>query len=98
MRDFRKNVIGSEKLSLLVSPAERAEVIARATEIADALITKPPIAVRYILQAVSDGIDKNLDAALNMESELFGNICGTEDMKEGTTAFLEKRQANFKGK
>jgi len=69
-----------------------------AIKLAQNLISKPTMSVRYILQAVSDGIDKNLDTALNLESELFGNICGTEDMKEGTSAFLEKRQPKFKGK
>lgn len=69
-----------------------------AIKLAQSLIAKPAISVRYILQAVSDGIDKNLDTALTLESELFGNICGTDDMKEGTSAFLEKRQPKFKGK
>ncbi len=69
-----------------------------AIKLAQSLIAKPAMSVRYILQAVSDGIDKNLDTALNLESELFGNICGTDDMKEGTSAFLEKRPPKFKGK
>jgi enoyl-CoA hydratase len=86
------------ELGLVNEVVTPEKLMARASEIADALISKPPIAVRYILQAVSDGSDKNLDTALNLESELFGNICGTADMKEGTTAFLEKRQANFEGK
>lgn len=74
------------------------KLMARANEIAELMIAKPPVALRYILQAVTDGSDKNLDAALNLESELFGNICGTDDMKEGITAFLGKRKAIFKGK
>jgi enoyl-CoA hydratase len=74
------------------------KLLERATEIAKVLIAKPPVALRYILQAVTDGSDKNLDTALNLESDLFGNICGTEDMKEGISAFLEKRKAAFKGK
>ncbi len=70
----------------------------RVNEIAALLAKKPIIAVQYILQAVDQGLDLNLDAAMNLESELFGNICATEDMKEGTSAFLEKRKPEFKGK
>ncbi|MEJ2634949.1 MAG: enoyl-CoA hydratase-related protein [Calditrichia bacterium] len=70
----------------------------RAKELAEMFAQKAPIALRYILQAVTEGEDMNLDAGLNLEAELFGNLCGTEDMKEGTAAFLEKRKANFKGK
>lgn len=70
----------------------------RAREIAKLLSAKAPIARGYILKAVVEGIDMNLDAGLNLEAELFGNICSTDDMKEGTAAFLEKRNPNFKGK
>jgi enoyl-CoA hydratase len=79
-----------------VVPAEN--LMNRAKEIATILASKAPIARRYILQAVMEGLDKNLDTALNTESELFGNLCATEDMKEGTSAFLEKRKPTFKGK
>ncbi|MBN2365139.1 MAG: hypothetical protein EH225_03450 [Calditrichaeota bacterium] len=74
------------------------QVVARANEIANLLKAKPPIARRFLLQAVVEGLDKNLDTALTTESELFGNLCITEDMKEGTSAFLEKREPEFKGK
>ncbi len=70
----------------------------RATEIAALLAAKAPLARRFMLQAVIEGLDKNLDTALNTESELFGNLCATEDMQEGTSAFLEKRKPTFKGK
>jgi enoyl-CoA hydratase len=74
------------------------KLASRAMEIAQLFISKAPIARKYILQAVNEGIDKNLDTGLNLEGELFGNICGTEDMKEGTKAFLEKREPSFNGK
>ncbi len=79
----------------VVSPDRLME---RAREIAHTLAAKAPIARAYILKAVVEGQDMSLDAGLNLEAELFGNICGTEDMKEGTSAFLEKRTPNFKGK
>lgn len=74
------------------------QLLSRAKELAALLASKAPIARRYILQSVIEGLDMNLDAALNLEAELFGNLCATEDMKEGTAAFLEKRKPQFKGK
>jgi enoyl-CoA hydratase len=70
----------------------------RVAELAQNLANKAPIATKYILQSVIDGQDMNLDAGLNLEAELFGNLCSTSDMKEGTAAFLEKRKPVFKGK
>ncbi len=74
------------------------QLMTRAAELANLLKAKPPIARRMLLQAVVEGLDKSLDTALTTESELFGNLCITEDMKEGTSAFLEKREPEFKGK
>ena len=70
----------------------------RVSELAQNIASKAPIATKYILQSVTDGQDMNLDAGLNLEAELFGNLCSTSDMKEGTAAFLEKRKPVFKGK
>ena len=57
-----------------------------------------PVAVRYCLEAVRLGAGLPLDRGLALEAGLFGLVCGTEDMKEGTRAFVEKRQASFKGR
>jgi enoyl-CoA hydratase len=51
-----------------------------------------------ILEAVQHGMEMSLAEGLQLEENLFGVICSTEDMREGTTAFLEKRPANFTGK
>ncbi|GAB4376431.1 MAG: enoyl-CoA hydratase-related protein [Calditrichia bacterium] len=74
------------------------QLIPRAKEIATRIISKAPLAIKAILKSVTEGLDATLDAGLNLEADLFGNLCATEDMKEGTTAFLEKRQPQFKGK
>jgi enoyl-CoA hydratase len=65
---------------------------------AQALASKAPIAVRYILEAVSHGLDMPLAQGQFLEASLFGAIASTEDTKEGTTAFLEKRKATWKGR
>lgn len=60
-------------------------------------ITKGPVALEYVIEAVNRGLDIPLDEALRIEADLFGNIFATDDSKEGLQAFLEKRVAEFKG-
>jgi enoyl-CoA hydratase len=57
-----------------------------------------PLAVGYAIEAINKGLDLTLDEGLLLEAELFGKACTTEDSKEGTKAFLEKRKANFLGR
>ncbi len=75
-----------------------AELINEAKKIAQLLASKAPIAVRYILEAVHHGLDGSLDAGQFLETALFGAIASSADMKEGTRAFLEKRQAVWQGR
>lgn len=74
------------------------QLLARAKEIAGLILSKGPLAIQHILKTVIEGADTGLDASLNLEADSFGFLCGSEDMKEGTSAFLEKRKPNFKGK
>jgi len=57
-----------------------------------------PVAVQKALEAVYHAVDASTEEALAYESSLFGLLASTEDMKEGMTAFLEKRTAEFKGR
>jgi enoyl-CoA hydratase len=86
------------ELGLVSEIASQKDLMNRAVQIATTICEKSSIAVKFILQAVTEGIEQDLDTALHIESELFGNICVTEDMKEGTKAFMEKRKPNFQGK
>ncbi len=56
-----------------------------------------PLALAHAISAVTQGADLALDQALALEAEHFGAVGRTADMREGTTAFLEKRAANFRG-
>jgi enoyl-CoA hydratase/carnithine racemase len=75
-----------------------AELIPRAEAIAAKIIANAPLAVQYAMEAVNKGMEMTLAEGLYLEATLFGVCCATEDKKEGTTAFLEKRQAQFRGK
>lgn len=79
-----------------VMPA--AELAGEARKLAQALAAKAPIAVRYILDAVAHGLDMPLAQGQVLETSLFGTIASSADMREGTTAFLEKRKPVWQGK
>ena len=79
-----------------VTPA--VELIPRAEAIAQKIIANAPLAVQYAMEAVNKGMEMTLAEGLYLEAVLFGVACATEDKKEGTTAFLEKRPAQFKGR
>lgn len=85
------------ELGLITEIVEPDKLMTRSQEIATALSNKSRIMLKYILQSVEQGLNTDLDEALKIESQLFGKACETEDMKEGTSAFMEKRKPVFKG-
>ena len=75
---------------------EQEEILAFCRKIADKIVKNSPVAVAYAIKAVNAGFKSNaLGFATEIES--FGACFGTDDFKEGTTAFLEKRKAEFTG-
>lgn len=86
------------ELGFVNEVVEPEKLMHRAEEIAQLLSSKAPIASKYILQTVDQGMNSEIDEALSIESKFFGNICETTDKTEGTSAFLEKRKPIFKGK
>lgn len=75
-----------------------AELMTEAKKLAHMLASKAPIAVRYILDAVNHGLDTPFAQGEYLETSLFGTIASSDDMREGTKAFLEKRKAVWQGK
>ena len=74
-----------------------ANLIPRAEAILNQIFKNAPIAVKYSLEAVNKGLETSISDGLSLEASLFGICATTEDKKEGTQAFLQKRHANFKG-
>jgi enoyl-CoA hydratase len=77
---------------------EPAELLPAAEAMAKKIIANAPLAVKYAMDAIERGAEMPLAEGLFLEATLFGLACATEDMREGTKAFLEKRAAEFKGK
>ncbi|MCC7032401.1 MAG: enoyl-CoA hydratase/isomerase family protein [Acidobacteria bacterium] len=86
------------EIGLVNQVVPAAELMAAARTLAATLAGKAPIATRYILEAVNQGLDMPLAQAQFLETALFGAIASTEDTREGTSAFLEKRKATWKGR
>ncbi len=74
------------------------QLLETAKKMAGTIISKGPYAVRLAKEAVHNGLELDLERANQYEAELFGLCFATADQKEGMQAFLEKRQAEFKGK
>ena len=88
----------AHRIGLVNEVTAAAELIPRAEAIAQKIIANAPLAVQYAMEAVNKGMEMTLQEGLYLEAVLFGVCCATEDKKEGTTAFLEKRAAQFRGK
>jgi enoyl-CoA hydratase len=87
------------RLGLVNRVAEPDRLIDEAEALAQAVIDNAaPLAARACLQAVTRGARLPLDEALRLEAELFARLFATEDVREGTRAFLEKRKPDFKGR
>jgi len=88
----------AHRLGLVNRVVPAAELMAEARKLAASLASKAPVAIRYILEAVNQGLEMPLAQAQVFEATLFGLVASTADMREGTAAFLEKRKPSFQGK
>lgn len=86
------------RIGLVNRVVESAELLPTAEAIAKKIIANAPLAVRYAMEAVEHGMEMPQKEGLFLEATLFGLCCATEDMREGTRAFLEKRPAKFQGR
>lgn len=86
------------KIGLVDKVVEPDELMKKARKMADKIASKGPIAVRLAKAAINFGSETSLVEGIAFEIQKFSEIFGTEDKNEGTKAFLEKREPNFKDK
>jgi enoyl-CoA hydratase/carnithine racemase len=94
-------MIGAEeahRIGLVNEIVPAAELIQRAEAILHEIAANGPVAVRYALEATNKGMDMSQSEGLALEASYFGLCAGTEDKKEGTSAFLDKRTPQFRGR
>jgi enoyl-CoA hydratase len=86
------------RIGLVTRVVPAASLLDEARKLAGELAGKAPIAVRYAMDAIERGLDMPFEDACDYEATLFGLVASTEDMREGTRAFLEKRKPAFTGR
>ena len=86
------------RIGLVNEIVPAAELIQRAEAILTKIASNAPIAVKFALEAANRGMETSQSAGLLLEASYFGLCAATEDKKEGTTAFLEKRAPRFRGR
>ncbi|SMC82763.1 enoyl-CoA hydratase/isomerase family protein [Papillibacter cinnamivorans] len=86
----------THNLAMKVVPRE--DLLAEAVKLAKSLAKKGPLALRLGKQAINRSLDVDLKTALYIENLTFGMLLSTDDKREGTRAFIEKRKPAFKGK
>jgi enoyl-CoA hydratase len=88
----------AQRIGLVNRVAPAVELMTQARALAAQLAKNAPIAMRYIINAVNKGAEMPFADACQYEATLFGLVASTDDMKEGTAAFLAKRKPEFRGR
>jgi len=86
------------RIGLVNQVVPAGDLLAAAEKTLRGILAMGPLAVRLALEAVDQGLEMTLDEGLLLEANHFGLLAATEDMKEGLTAFLEKRPPRFRGR
>jgi enoyl-CoA hydratase len=87
----------AERIGLVNRVVPAATLMAEARKLAGELAGRAPVAMRFIIDAVNRGQEMTLADASVFEATLFALLTATDDMREGTRAFLEKRKPTFRG-
>jgi enoyl-CoA hydratase len=87
----------AHRIGLINRVCEPGELMAECLSLAQKIKRNGPLAVRYATEAVNRGLRAGTAEGMKIEEDLFGLVNATDDVKEGLSAFLEKRNAEFKG-
>jgi enoyl-CoA hydratase len=98
LRGHHVGAVEAAAIGLVNRVVPAAELMTEARALAAELAGNAPVAMRYIIDAVNRGLDMPFGQGAAYEATLFGLVASTEDMREGTRAFLEKRKPEFKGR
>jgi len=86
------------RIGLVNKVVPRPKLLEESDALLRKMLANGPVSLRFIIEAVNSGLEMPFAEGEYLEATLFGLICTTADMKEGTGAFLEKRPAKFQGK
>jgi enoyl-CoA hydratase/carnithine racemase len=86
------------RIGLVNEVVPAGDLMSRAESILKQIFVNAPLAVQYSLEAVNKGLETSQAEGLLLEASYFGLCAATEDKMEGTSAFLEKRAAQFQGR
>lgn len=92
------NAEEAEKIGLVHEVVSKDTLESKTKALASKLMERPALALRAIKTAMRKGLSMSLKEGLNIEQQTFCMLFGTEDRKEGLTAFMEKRKPVFKGR
>jgi enoyl-CoA hydratase len=95
------DLIGAQdahRIGLVDEVVPGADLMPRCEAILKQINANAPIAIRYAIDAVNKGVDTDLTSGLTLEAKYFALAAATEDKKEGTSAFVQKRAPQFQGK
>ncbi len=86
------------RLGLVEEVVPPGRLLERGRELAEKIASGAPLAVQASMEAVARGAEMTLLEATAVEAAIFGKLCGTDDVREGTEAFLQKRKATWSGR
>lgn len=95
---YSMNAEEAVRCNLAMKAVPREQLMEESIKVARWMIKKAPLALALAKRAINEGYNADLNTALYLEKLSFGMLLGTEDKKEGTSAFVEKRKAEFKGR
>lgn len=86
----------AHRIGLVNRVVDQGWAVDGAEELMNTILSRGPIAVRFAMEAVYKGLDMSFKEGCDLEANLFGLVCASDDVKEGLRAFLDKRKPEFK--